>query len=420
MIQIGKLKNGIRIVNDYMPDVETVTIKILIKTGSRNENVSDNGISHFLEHMAFKGTKNRIAKQIAYDFESIGANFNAYTSKETTVYYSKNLKEYTEKALEILVDMIENSTFDSEELEKERGVILQELAMTNDTPDEIIFDYFSKTAFKNQSYGRSILGPAENIKKFTKTDFNNYINKNYTIENIVLSVAGNIKFEEIEKIANNYFNNEKNSNTNNGIEKAEFSSGFFKKEKDLEQVQCIIGFKGISFYDENKYILSVMNHIFGSGMSSRLFQEIRENKGLCYSICSFNDSTFDTGAFLIYTAVDPINTNKTIDAIAVEIKKMIEKVNNEELERAKTKLKSAILMSLESTINRSSSNGSDLLLYDKIITKEEIINKINNTTTSDIKNMLKNIISSSEPTIALYGKIKDTYEYESVKSKFVL
>lgn len=419
MIQTGILNNGIRVVCDYMPDVETVTTKIIVKTGSRNETTNNNGISHFLEHMAFKGTTSRTAKQIAYDFENIGASFNAYTSKETTAYYSKNLKEYTEKAVEILVDMLDNSTFSDEELERERGVILQELAMTNDSPDDMIFEYFSKTAFKNQPYGRSILGPAKNIKKFTKEDFINHIENNYTANNMVLSVAGNITIDEVVKIANKYFIKQR-KNKKLKLKEAKWTSGFFAKDKKLEQVQCIIGFEGISFYDKNKYKLSVMNHILGSGMSSRLFQDVRETKGLCYTICSFNDATFDTGAFMIYAGVDPANTNKAIDAIAEEIKKMVSNVNKEELERAKVKLKSSILMSLESTTSRASNNGSDMLLYDKIISKEEIIEEIDGTTIEDVEEILRKIVSSSDPAVALYGKVKDVCDYEEIRKKFRL
>lgn len=415
MIEIGKLNNGLTVVCDYMKDVETTSVKILVNTGSRNENLNNNGISHFIEHMAFKGTNSRTAKQIACDFENIGASFNAYTSTETTAYYSKQLKEYTEKAIEILIDMIDNSIYDAVELEKERGVILQELAMTIDTPDEIINDYYKETAFSNQAYGRSILGPAENIKKFQKQDFIDYIKSNYTIDNMILSVAGNIKLDDVINIANKYFSNRKQ--TSDFIqEKAYYTAGYFKKEKDLEQVQCIIGFKGISYNSDNKYKVSVMNHILGSSMSSRLFQEVRENKGLCYTVYSYNSFAKDIGSFQIYTGIEPENTNKAIDAIILELKKATTTIKKEELERAKIKLKSSILMSLESTNSRASSNGNDILKYGRIITNQEIIDDINSTTIEDVQNIIIDLISG-DPTIALYGKIANAYDYEIIKKK---
>lgn len=418
MINIGKLDNGIRIVNDYMKDVETTSIKIIVKTGSRNETTENNGISHFIEHMAFKGTKNRDAKQIACDFEDIGASFNAYTSKDTTAYYSKQLKEYTEQAFEILVDMIDNSIFSEEELERERGVILQELAMTLDTPDDIIYDYYAQTAFSNQPYGRSILGPAENIKNFQQKDFFDYIESNYTIGNIVVSVAGNIDFDTALRIGNKYFNR-KRKEQETLAEKAIYTPNYFYKNKQLEQMQCIIGFKGMSYNDKDKYKLSVMNHIFGSGMSSRLFQEVREKNGLCYTIYSYNDFTFDTGSFQIYTGVEPKNINKTIDNIVNVVKEFLEEVKEEELNRAKVKLKSSLLMSLENTNSRASSNGMDIIKYNRIVDEKEVIERINETTVDDVKTILKNIVST-EPSVAIYGNGDDVYNYEEIKEKFVI
>lgn len=417
MIKTYKLDSGITFIHEYMPDVETVSMKILIKTGSRNETIENNGISHFLEHMAFKGTTNRTAKQIAYDFESIGANFNAYTSKEVTAYFSKVLKEYTEKSLEILTDMFENSTFDSIELEKERGVILQELAMTRDTPDDIIFDYYYSVAFQNQSYGRSIIGTEENIKKFQPNDFIKYMDEYYIAENVFLSVAGNIEFEKMADLANKCFKKNRSKNSL-ALEKANYNGGFFKKEKDLEQVQCILGFKGISCNDENRFVMSVMNHILGAGMSSRLFQEVRENKGLCYSIYSFNDATFETGSFQIYTAIEPKKVNNAIDAIILELKKMVNTVNTDELERAKVKLKSSILMSLENTNVRATTNATNLIFHSRIETPKEIIDNINAVSIKDIENLLKKIIVT-KPSLALYGNIENSYEYSDFMTKFV-
>ncbi len=413
MINPSKLNNGITFVHDFMPDVETVSIKITVKTGSRNETIENNGISHFLEHMAFKGTTNRNAKQIAFDFESIGADFNAYTSKEVTSYYSKTLKEYAEKSLEILVDMFENSVFDEEELERERGVILQELAMTNDTPDDIIYDYYQDTAFSKQAFGRSIIGTADNIKRFRKEDFLNYMKENYIAENIILSVSGNINYQEMEDLANKYFS-KNNNNKQKQLEKAKYTGGCFKKEKDLEQVQCILGFEGLAANDNRRFVMSVMNHILGSGMSSRLFQEVREKRGLCYSIYSFNDATFETGSFQIYTAVEPNKVNQAIVAIIEELKNMTNTVNTSELERAKVRLKSSILMSMENTNYRATKNANNLVFQNKIETPKEIIDKVNSVSIEDVENLLKKIISG-KPTLALYGNISDSLDYKDIK-----
>lgn len=416
MINISKLDNGATIIHEPMADVETVSMELMVKTGSLNETQEENGLSHFLEHMAFKGTTSRTAKQIAYDFESIGASFNAYTSKEVTSYYSKVLKEYVGKSLEILTDMFENSIFDSTELERERGVILQEIAMTHDAPDDMIFDYYYSTAFKDQPYGRSIAGSEENVKNFKTADLVSYRDRHYGAENVIFSVAGNVEFEQIRDLTNKYFT-KKQSGKSPNPEKISYSGGCFKKEKDLEQVQCILGFEGISCDDKRRFVMSVMNRLLGGGMSSRLFQEVREIRGLCYSIHSYSDATFGSGSFQIYTAVESKNINAALDAIAIELKKATTSLNEEEMDRAKVKLKSSILMSLENTNSRASANAANMVFHGKIDTPEEIIDAINAVTIEDAQELLKSIIAS-KPSLALYGNLSGSYDYEALVEKF--
>ncbi|MBM5782894.1 MAG: insulinase family protein, partial [Pelagibacterales bacterium] len=276
---IVTLKNGLRIAADEMKDVETVSIGVFVNTGSRNESPEINGISHFLEHMAFKGTKKRTARQIAEEFEEIGGRINAYTSKEKTVYYVKVLKQHAEFAVEFLSDILQNSTFDKVELEKERGVILQEIAMTNDTPDDIIFDYFQETAYPNQALGRSILGPVKNIKKFNSQHFKDYIGQQYNYSNMALVAAGAIKEKDLVKYGEKYFNSLGKSKIKLA-EAGKYKGGDFRKEKKLEQINLVIGFKGFSYNDPQYYKSQILAMILGGGMSSRLFQEVRENRGL--------------------------------------------------------------------------------------------------------------------------------------------
>jgi predicted Zn-dependent peptidase len=352
---------------------------------------------------------------IAYDFDSLGASFNAYTSREVTSYHSKVLREYTEKSLEILVDMFENSIFDGEELERERGVILQELAMYNDTPDEIIYDYYQSTVFRNQIFGQSIIGTAENIGNFQRQDFIDYMNNNYVTDNIVLSMAGHIEYERALDMANGLFK-KKRKKTRDKLEKAEYSGGYFKKIKDLEQVQCIFGFRGIPFDSEDRFVMPVMNTILGQGMSSRLFQEVREKKGLCYTIRSSNEATFETGSFYVYTAVEPKCLNEALDAIISEIRKMTSNVNPEELERAKIQAKSSILMGLESTVSRASSNAIKMICLNKIETTNEIIDSINRVTIDDVEQLLGRIIAG-DPGLSVYGSIGDVYDYATLREK---
>jgi len=402
--QVITLKNQLRIAVDEMKDVETVSIGVFVNTGSRNETPEINGISHFLEHMAFKGTKTRNARQIAEEFEGIGGRINAYTSKEKTVYYVKVLKQHAEFAVEFLADILQNSTFDEVELEKERGVILQEIAMTNDTPDDIVFDYFQETAFPAHALGRSILGPVKNIKKFNRNHFTNYIGKQYNYSNMALVAAGAIKQQDLVKWGEKYFNNLGTSKIKLP-QKGKYVGGEFRKEKKLEQVNLVIGFEGLSYLDKNYYTSQILAMILGGGMSSRLFQEIRENRGLAYSIYAFNYAHNDCGTFGIYAGTTPQKTNELVSATALEIKKVCEKITDQELKRVITQFEAGLLMSKESTSSRMQKLGGDILSYNRIISHDEIKEKISLVKKSNITKLAQEIFSS-KPTFAAIGKVK--------------
>ncbi len=415
MIKVTKLENGVTVASDYMSNVETVSLHISVKVGSRNETQELNGISHLIEHMMFKGTKKRNAEEIANAFENIGASFNASTSKEVTTYYGKVLKEYSENLFEILSDMVFNSTFDETELEREKNVVIQEIAMTNDAPDDIISDYYSETAFSNQAFGRTILGPEENIKKFTSEDLVNYVKNNYTADNIFITCAGNLKHEELLNIVNKYLSQyDINKTRERELERAKYTGGYFVKNKDLEQVQCLFGFKGLGCTDKNLYKFMIINNILGGGMSSRLFQDIREKKGLCYTIYSANCSTYETGSFEIYLATDPEKVNFAIESIIKELKNIVKSgITEQEFNRAKISIKSAILMQLEKTSSRAKMLANSLIFRNKVVSVKKIINLIEKIKQEDLIDVLKHIISS-KPTIAIYGNIKNMYEYKNI------
>ncbi len=406
--QITTLKNGLRIATDEMKDVETVSIGVFVKTGSRNEDIKINGISHFLEHMAFKGTKKRSAKQIAEEFEGIGGYINAFTSREKTVYYVKVLKEYGEFAVEFLADILQNSLFDAQEIKKESEVILQELAMTVDTPDDIIFDYFQETAFPNQALGRSILGLEKNIKNFSRTDFLKYIDKHYSYKNIVVSASGNIKQDDLNKWVKKYFTKLSDKEVA-PIEESQYCGGFFKKEKKLEQVNYLIGFEGVSNHGKKYYEAQILAMILGGGMSSRLFQEIRENRGLAYSIYAFNSCFNDSGIFGIYGGTTPDKCEEMINSISDEIKKICDKIEDVELARVKTQFCASLKMAKESTSSRMQRLGSDILLFNKVYSDEDIVDKFKHITKKDITKIAQQIFSS-KPTTAMIGKVKKIEE----------
>lgn len=411
---ITNLKNGLRIAADEMRDVETVSIGVFVNTGSRNETKAINGISHFLEHMAFKGTKTRNARQIAEQFEAIGGQINAYTSRERTVYYAKVLKQDAEFAVEFLSDILQNSTFDSVELEKERGVILQEIAMTNDTPDDIIFDYFQETAYPDQAFGRSILGPVKNIKKFQRQDFVDYISKQYNCKDIAVTAAGNIKKADLEKYAKKYFNNLGEAKIQKP-DSATYKGGNFFKEKNLEQVNLVMGFRGLSYFDKNYRKAQLLAMILGGGMSSRLFQEIRENRGLAYTIYAFNQNYFDEGTFAIYAATSADKVNELVSATKTEIKKVCEKITDAELKKVVTQFKASMLMGKESSSSRMQKLGGNILTHNRIIADKEIIDEISAIKKKDLTKLAENIFINTNPTFAAIGKVKDIAEFAAIR-----
>lgn len=405
--EIYEANNGLRIASEKMKDIETVSIGVFVGTGSRNENEEINGISHFLEHMAFKGTKTRNAKEIAEQFENIGGRINAYTSKERTVYYAKVLKKDAEFAVEFLADILQNSIFDETEITRERGVILQEIAMTNDTPDDIVFDYFQDCSYPNQALGRSILGPEKNIKKFTRQDFIDYISEQYNYSNIALVAAGDINQEDLIKWGEKYFNNLSNKKVKDP-QKAKYQGGKFLKDKDLEQVNLVLGFKSNSYLDQDHYKTQIMASILGGGMSSRLFQEIREIRGLAYSIYSFNYAFSDCGVFSIYAGTTSEKVEELISATKKEIEKICQNISDEELKRAKKQYEAGILMAKESSTSRMQKLGSNILAYNKILDRDKILSQISDITKNGIIQTANKIFDQkNKESFAAIGKVKD-------------
>jgi predicted Zn-dependent peptidase len=416
--KITTLPNGLRIVVDKVSQVETAAIAVFVGTGSRNETPDINGISHFLEHMAFKGTKTRNARQIAEQFDNIGGKINAYTSRERTVYYAKVLKADTEFATEFLSDILQNSTFDQEELEKERGVILQEIAMTKDTPDDIVFDYFQEIAFPKQAIGRSILGPEKNIKKFSRGDFVDYISKQYNYSNIVVVASGNVDEKQFIGFVKKYFNNLSVGKTKK-VEAAKYQGGDFRKNKNLEQINLLLGFKSLSYLDKDFYKPQILASILGGGMSSRLFQEVREKRGLAYSVYAFNYAHFDSGLFGVYLGTSADKANQAVDVISDEILKITDKITDAEMQRVINQTKAGLLMAKESVIGRSQKLGSDVLSYGRIISEEEILDRIAKISKKQLTDFAGKMISNNKINFAAIGKVKGLVDHHKVSRKFV-
>lgn len=406
-ISILNLSNGLRIGVDKMKEVDTVSIVLGVKTGSRNETKENNGISHFLEHMAFKGTEKRNYLEIAEAIDNVGGYINASTSKEKTLYYVKLMKEDLELGIELLSDIFQNSIFPEKEIEKERGVILQELSATLDTPDDIVFDYFYEKVFEDSKLGMQIIGTADNIKRFQKVDFEEYISNQYSAKNTVLSVCGNVDEDVVLKLGEKYLSGLKNIDVKIP-DSAKYSGGdYIKNKKDLEQVQCVIGFPSLDYHTNEIYKVSVMSNILGGGMSSRLFQEIREKRGLVYTVSCWNDSYSDTGVFTIYGGTSPEKVDEFLLSVKDEAFKITKDITDIEMNRVLKQVKAGIIMGKESTTGRAKKCCSDILSFDRYIEYKEVIDEISKITKDDIKNMAEKIFFSSKPTLVLYGNMTD-------------
>lgn len=408
MFSTVTLSNGVRLVLETIPFVRSISCGIWVSNGSRNEDITTNGISHFIEHMLFKGTENRTARDIADEMDSIGGQINAFTSKEYTCYYTRTLENHFDIAIDILADMFFNSKFEESEIKKERGVIIEEINMYEDTPEDLVHDILQFNAFKDDSLGYPILGTQVGINTFTTKTFKNYFDANYHQDNTVIAIAGNFEAEDIVKKIESYFGKFKRKNNYvTPVFSTKFRKCLVQKEKEIEQVHICLGLPSIKLGSEQSYELALLNTIFGGGMSSRLFQKIREENGLSYSVYSYNSSYVDTGIFSIYAALNASQTNQVISLILGEIKRMFtEKISESELSRTKEQLKSNYLLSLESSSNRMNSIGRSTVLLNRILSPDELIEKINAVTLKGFYNLAEEMFDLDKLCFSAVGNIK--------------
>lgn len=409
------LKNGLRVITAERPQIETVSLGIWVNTGSALETAEDNGISHFIEHMVFKGTKKRTSKQISEDIENVGGATNAYTSRHFTCFYAKMLKEDVELAADVICDFITDPTFDEAEMTKEKEVVVQEIKQSTDAPDDLVFDYFQEAAFPNQATGRTILGPIDHVRGFTAERMRAYMQTHYTADNMLVAAVGNVKHDDFVKMIEQRMMSIP-THSRFVTDKQIYCGGFKTECKDIEQTHLVLGFQGASYQNRDYYQYSVLSTIFGGGMSSRLFQEIREKRGLVYTISSFNQALKNTGVFGIYAGTTPKELHELLPVVAQEIKKMMqEPVKAVELNRAKTQIKASLLMSLESSSTTAEIIARQMLLFGRGIPTEEIVEKIECITANDIQNLAQKIFVST-PTYALLGCNGSSYpDYEDIK-----
>ncbi len=409
MFNTFKLPSGLTVITENIPFVRSVALGIWIKNGSRNESQKNTGISHFIEHMFFKGTNKRTAADIAEAMDAIGGQLNAYTAKEYTCYYSITLDSHFDSALEILSDMFFNSNFDNGEIKKELNVILEEINMYEDTPEELVYDLLQANVFKNNSLGFSILGEKETISSFNQNDLKKYYNNNYHPENTVIAIAGNIGNINIKEKIDEYFQNfgKKSPYTANDY-KAVYKPAVVTKEKDIEQVHLLMGYPGLPLGADNAYDMIAFNTLFGGGMSSRLFQKIREEHGLAYSIYSYNASFINNGLYSIYAAVSPEQFLNVISLINTETNNFFKnKITQNQLDKTKEQLKSKYLLSLESSSSRMTSIGKSQLLLNRILDQQYIIDKINAITLKSVYDIAEQTFDSKNYSFSAVGPVSE-------------
>lgn len=421
MIKKYTLDNGLRIVLEKLDYVKSVSFGIWVKVGSVNENITTNGMSHFIEHMLFKGTSERTANQIAEETDNIGGQMNAFTSKDCTCFYIKVLDENLDEAVDILSDMFFNSKFEDEEVEKEISVVIEEIKMYEDSPEDVVHDKLSEMVFKNSSLAYPILGTIDNLKSYTRERVLDYKKEQYSPKKTVVSIAGNFDEDYVINLLNEKFGKWENK-TKAILEDSDidYARSIVGINKELEQLHVCLGTQTIGRHDELYYPLMIMNNIFGGSMSSKIFQEIREKRGLVYSIYSFTSNYEKNGIFGIYAGLAYENLEEAIKTILNEMDKMKDaQITEEEFIRAKQQIKSNFILGLESTSSRMSSIGRRELLYNKIATPEEIVEKINSVQLEDIIKISKMIFNKENFTAVYTGNLKKYKKLQGTLEKLL-
>ena len=414
-IQTTTLPNGLRIVTDTVRTVETVALGVWASVGTRHEQMSQNGVAHMVEHMLFKGTPSMDAQKIAEVIEDVGGNMNAYTDREMTAYYVHLLAEHTDLALEVLADIIQNSTMPEDEIERERGVILQEIKMYADSPDRIIFDNFQEAAYPDQALGAPGLGTSAIIAEMGRDTLFDYVKAHYSPGKLIISAAGPIDHDEFVKKVERLFT-KLPSGGKDDFRTAHYNPKLSLNEKSTEQSHLVLGFRGINRLDDRYSSVRLMSAILGGGMSSRLFQEIREKRGLVYSIYSFHDAFLDDGLFGIYAGTGPEHLEEMMPVVVDEIRKITESVTEAELARAKAQIKAGMLMARESIMTRCDQQARHMIYFNKPFAVANLIEKIDAVTAKDITGMAAEIFSS-QPTLAAIGPLGNLMSYDTIKQK---
>jgi predicted Zn-dependent peptidase len=415
-VQIATLSNGFRIVTEHMPGLQSASLGIWVTAGGRHERPAQNGVAHFLEHMAFKGTKTRSALQIAEAIEDVGGYINAYTSREVTAYYARVLEADTALALDVISDILLNPVFDPKEIEIERHVILQEIGQALDTPDDVIFDWLQEKAYPNQPLGRTILGETERVRAFGRDDLARFVEEHYGPDQMILSAAGAVDHDTIVKQAEALFGHLP-ARTATLADAATFFGGESRQVKDLEQAHMALAFQGPGYRDPSFYTSQIYTIALGGGMSSRLFQEIREKRGLCYTIFAQSGAYSDTGMTMIYAGTSGEEVGDLANLTIDEMKRAAEDMSDAEIERARAQMKAGLLMGLESPASRAERMARMVQIWNKVPPIEQTVERIDAVTREDVLAFAQDQASNAAPALALYGPVDQAPALEALQAR---
>ncbi|MBI1364236.1 MAG: insulinase family protein [Proteobacteria bacterium] len=401
MYQETRLDNGLLIVSEVMPAVETASVGVYVRTGARAEDARNNGVSHFLEHMAFKGTHRRDALAIAAEIEDVGGHMNAATGREMTTYYIKVLKDDLPLAVDMLGDILLNSTFPEEEITRERDVILQEIGEMKDTPDDVVFEHLQEVCYPSQAIGRSILGTVDTVKALRKSDLQTYMGTHYSASNMIVSAAGNVDHVKlVEMVARHFGKLPKGEVTR--MAPARYAGGVHTEHRPLEQVHVALAYEGVSYLDPDYYAAHVWTMLMGGGMASPLFQEVREKRGLAYSVFSYLSNSYDTGLFGVYAGTAPERLSEMLPVLRETLLTGTKDLTDESVARARAQLKSSLMMSMESTDSRMGRIARDQMLYGRHVPVTEVLKKLDSLSKADLLRAAGRMLGGT-PSLSVVG-----------------
>jgi predicted Zn-dependent peptidase len=404
------------VITDDMPHLESASLGIWVKAGSRSETLAEHGISHVLEHMAFKGTTTRSSLAIAETIENVGGDLNAATSVEHTGYFARVLKEDVPLAGDILSDILQNSVFDQNELDREQQVIVQEIGAARDNPDDHVFDLFQEAAFPDQPIGRTILGTVDSVKSFSPETIRDYMERNYVGDQMVVCAAGNVDHEALVDIAANRFHDLR-ANGAPVPEKAKYVGGENRILSDHEQAHIVLGFEGRAYNSDGFYAAQILASILGGGMSSRLFQEVREKRGLCYSVYSFHWAFADSGIFGVAASTGEEEVTDLIPVVIDELLKATETITDEEVLRVRNQIRAGLLMSLESPSSRAGQLARQQILWGRPIPLQETVDRINRIDAGRVKQIARQVLDKGAFSLAGIGPVAKLPNYDAIASR---